>query len=232
MGDRASDIAHELTFWREKMKAPTDDIHQRLNRNRWNEACPATILRFVSKDLDNPMLILDVGSGPLSQIAYVTTYGHALLGLDPLANEYKEILKANKLTRNCVLIEADAEADNDMRIFKGEADIVWCRNALDHCVWPSAAAVNMALCLAPGGVLIISGFVNEGKFQHYQGMHKTDIFRGKDGIPYFSSHGSIDQWELMPFEGTGLPDDLSLLSCDILGVSDRPWIEIIWRRAA
>jgi SAM-dependent methyltransferase len=175
---RAEEIENELLFWKTALGQDRDDLKQRADPNRWIEACPDIVKDIIDRHMAKPEapLVLDVGCGPLSQIAYVQAKGAVLLGLDELARSYKTLLGDYGITPNCAMLPVNLDLDRDTDIFVQSAALVWMRNALDHTSSPDQAFKNLVKMVAPGGDLVVSGIVREGKHQNYVGMHQTDLF--------------------------------------------------------
>ncbi len=71
---------------------------------------------------------------------------------------------------------------------EGSFDIAYCSNALDHMYDPLAAIQSMLATVRPGGFVVLNHFVNEGKTQHYTGLHQWNI--DSDGSDLFISNGA------------------------------------------
>jgi len=175
---RAEEIESELLFWKIALGQDRDDLKQRADPNRWIEACPDIVKDIIDGHMAKPEapLVLDVGCGPLSQIAYVQAKGAVLLGLDELAMEYKVFLGGYGITPNCVMLPVSITSVNDTAVFRNSAQLVWMRNAMDHTTDPAKAFILLKSMVAPGGDLVVSSIVREGKHQNYGGMHQTDLF--------------------------------------------------------
>src|SRR5215211_3684999 len=101
-----------------------------------------------------PPTILDVGCGPVSSLAYLVHERLAtVVGVDPLAEEYRELLARYELSAPLRQVRGSGEY-LDRVSFDVEFDIVFCRNALDHHQVPALAWLRMFEALPLGGHLI------------------------------------------------------------------------------
>ena len=190
---RSEEVAQEIAFWDLALGQNRPDLEQRAKPMRWGEACPAEVVELVRPMLQDHRvpLVLDVGCGPLSQIAYVQAIGAHLIGLDELAQPYKALLELHGIRPNCLMLPVSIDEElGEPALFMGRADLVWMRNALDHVYAPGIAFANLVTLLSPRGVLVIGGFLNEGKRQNYQGMHQIDIWVEPDNTLWYQRHGS------------------------------------------
>ena len=123
--------------------------------------------------------ILDVGAGPLTLVGKsCPDYSITITPVDPLAETYNKYLEANDIAAPIPTIKAIAEnltATFDENSF----DLVYSRNAIDHCYDPAQAIREMVSVLKPGCYVILRHLRNEGFNEQYMGLHQWD-FRIED----------------------------------------------------
>ena len=173
--DREAGTQLELKFWdkwvADKGGVWGDEFERRFNPDTEVRVHHQEILeQFYSDD----MSILDVGSGPVSNIGW-NFNGKALnlTASDPNADAYNELLDSNQLNPPVRTIKASGEslsAELDQKF-----DWVNCDNALDHAVDPNQALLEMVKVLKPNGIISLFHEVNEGVNEGYRGYHKWNL---------------------------------------------------------
>jgi SAM-dependent methyltransferase len=122
--------------------------------------------------------VLDVGSGPISTLPLHSADGPMeLICVDPLADAYNELLEGFDVPR----IES-VKAEELSSRFGPEFDYVHCANALDHCEDPARAFEEMWKVCRPGGLVSVVSVENEGRRQHYEGLHQWDLRADDQGL--------------------------------------------------
>jgi len=132
--------------------------------------------------------ILDVGAGPLTYIGKIWR-GRQLdiTAVDALAQEYKKILDKYKVKPPVVTKSAEAESlSQEFPPFS--FDFVHARNCLDHSFDPVLAINEMVKVIKTGCVVYLNHFVNEGRNERYQGLHRWN-FHAHNGNLVISSPG-------------------------------------------
>ena len=162
---------------------------EKINPERQQASFPKEILPYIEnqhKRLGRIPRVLDVGSGPVSLLAF----GHKnnlieLTATDILANDYKNLLNVyghSSAMEGIDMVNSTAEGlpatFNDMKF-----DIIYCNNALDHTDSPKASLAAMSEITDKGGYIIISGRQREGTKEGWDGIHMHDLFL-KDNILY------------------------------------------------
>jgi SAM-dependent methyltransferase len=115
--------------------------------------------------------ILDVGSGPLSLVGTrLPGVEVELLPVDPLADEYNELLARHGIepparSRRCAAEEV-ADALGEARF-----DLVYCQNALDHSEDPLEGMRQMTRAAKPGAWVVLKHTLDEGEREGYCGLH-------------------------------------------------------------
>jgi len=114
--------------------------------------------------------------GSLWKTAKVTVYPS-----DALADEFSRVLKDNGVVPFIPVEKQDME---NLTYPDGFFDIVHCCNALDHCMDPAKALMEMHRVCKPGGYIYLRHFTNVGEHEKYSGLHiwNIDMAGGKDCI--------------------------------------------------
>jgi len=166
---------HETAFWRrwvyEKNTNPDSDYLFRKDPGRPLQIELTSLLPPGNK---SPK-ILDVGCGPLSQVGIRFVGGAVkLYGADPLADEYTNILRDNKMQPNTTLIKCSGE---ELSACFGENnfDVVCAFNSLDHTISPIVVFREMVKVCKVGGYLYLLHSENEGLEERYSGMHQWNF---------------------------------------------------------
>ena len=124
---------------------------------------------------------LDVGCGPASLLSLGHLQGtFELTGVDPLAEYYRAALARQG---KAPVGELRAGYGEGLRaLFPPESfHLVFTCNALDHTQSPGRALAEMCAMTAPGGVLVVQGFVREGSANHFHGLHQNDLYLLSNG---------------------------------------------------
>jgi SAM-dependent methyltransferase len=167
-------IPEELHFWNRWMTEEQFRPYRepRLNPDR---ELPPHICSLLNGPRGTTFKILDVGSGPLSNLG--TTYpGHSieLYLTDPLADEYNQMLAQLGMPERAGITKANGE-EIDLIFPEYTFDLVHSNNALDHTYNPLLCLQKMLKLCKPGGWVFISGVQNEGEREHYQGLHQWNF---------------------------------------------------------
>lgn len=131
---------------------------------------------------------LDVGCGPLLRIGDELPDGRRVhwQGVDPLALEYNELRARAGLPSRGLMLPIDGARLTDAwpsRMF----DVVVASNSLDHSEEPLAVLQQMAEVTRADGLIVISGFVNEGTHAGGVGLHRWDMGIDERGCLYVQS---------------------------------------------
>lgn len=167
----------ELGFWNNWLNTCgsqwKEDYVARLDKNgelRWphNE--------IVSLTFHEKYRILDVGSGPITNIGYkLNSLKLDITACDHNAKEYKHLLKQHGIVPPIESIAADGESLT--KVFKGKYNYITCNNALDHMKSPKRCIEEMCTLLADDGIIFLDHEINEGENEGYRGYHKWNIQR-------------------------------------------------------
>jgi SAM-dependent methyltransferase len=168
-------IAYEIEFWRKVFNQENEywpTFKQRLNPNRPIEG---TLNKLLAEIDTTKIEILDVGAGPLTVLSVGGLIGKPIIrACDALAKEYDKILAYFNIeptihTGFCIAEEL-RETYNP-----NSFDIVYSRNALDHCYDPVKVVHQMVCIIKPGGFILIEGKRNEATHQKWQGLHQWNF---------------------------------------------------------
>lgn len=169
---RASD---EARYWRDALRSP-DAASGFADRLDFGKAITGTALRRALEELEaTEISILDVGSGPLTSVA--GTYPGKrieVVAIDPLADEYVEILREAGIDAPVLPIACRGEQILE-KYSPGTFDIAFIANALDHSADPLVVLENMLGVVKPAGRVVLWHLRNEGERNNYFGIHFWNI---------------------------------------------------------
>lgn len=173
---------HELTFWKRFTKEPR--FLQNWISDSPNPECQPETRELIETYLqENPKAkVLDLGSGVVSILRGIVP-DDQLTAVDPLADDYRRIFDYDKHG-----IIPPVTAPGEKLPQKTSAfNIVHISNALDHADNPGQVLSQLRRVCKKGGLVIISGFVREGEFEKYQGLHQWNIEAHNSGGSYLLS---------------------------------------------
>jgi SAM-dependent methyltransferase len=185
--DRDAGLREELDFWRTELTGQghfSTHIEARLEPSRRHAEHPHWLDQHLAQRQlhfgDEPVSLLDVGSGPISTLAWLAEQpGYLVTASDPLAEQYNELL--DELGIDYPLRPLPASAEQLVTAFvPASFQAVHSRNALDHAEDIGLAAKELHDILVPGGFLFLEVFAHEGARQGYDGLHRFDFF-ARDG---------------------------------------------------
>ena len=130
------------------------------------DAIPGTVVR-----------ILDVGAGPATSVGKVWPgRSVAITAIDPLADVYRQLLRAHGLTPPVITRTGTGETINALFASTFRFDLAHARNALDHAWDPVVSITNMVQAVAPGtGVVYLLHHEREGERRKYGGLHQWNF---------------------------------------------------------
>jgi SAM-dependent methyltransferase len=124
---------------------------------------------------------LDVGSGPLSTLAWAHDVGLLQVqAADPLADEYARMLREHHIDFPCPAVQVACE-NLTSRFAPESFHFVYSENALDHADDIQRCFEQIEAVLKPGGLFLMVCHENEGIREHYQGLHQRNFF-AKNGV--------------------------------------------------
>jgi SAM-dependent methyltransferase len=100
-----------------------------------------------------------------------------VLRIDPLADEYNELLRRYGYPSSANILRSEAE-NLSQAVPCDHFHIAYSRNALDHSWQPARCISEMLKIVRKGGHVYISGATDEGVRQNYEGLHQWN-FRAK-----------------------------------------------------
>lgn len=167
----------ELEYWRKFLTAP----HFEAGRNRLLDPERVIDPRF-EPYLDKGLMVLDVGSGPLTVLGFRTSDGRRLqLGcIDPLALEYAKALHEAGL-KWVVPIKAMRGEDLEKGYSPNTFNMVFMKNSLDHTQDPLSVFRSAAKVTKPGGHVVLLSYVNEALTNGYAGLHQWNLCFDRTG---------------------------------------------------
>lgn len=169
-------VNFEVGFWQNYLNTKggpwPEDFRARLDPNcPFDSLVEAAIRHSGSSEIE----ILDVGSGPLTSLGYVSRkFGIRITAVDPLADAYAVLLQEAGLKP--VVQTQQCFAENLLQHFGARRfDVCHSRNALDHSLDPLSGVLAMAQLLRPQGLLYIRVHRNEGENACYSGLHNWNF---------------------------------------------------------
>jgi SAM-dependent methyltransferase len=162
-----------------------------LDLNRRKELFPPKLIPYIYglKEKTGELKLLEVGSGPLSRLAWGADEGlFQITAIDPLAKLYSQLLRRHRYDYPVKPIACSGEGVSG--IFDRESfDIGYSRNALDHAVSPRTCLEGMRHVLRKGGIIFLEGFVREGTRQGRRGLHRHDLVPEKGHLIRYDKRG-------------------------------------------
>jgi glycosyltransferase involved in cell wall biosynthesis len=166
----------EVMFWRKWLKGDRGARHAKLR------PLAKEIVEMIGDKKE--VSIADIGSGPISTIGY-TLDGVKVnyVPSDLLADEYKKLYEYHNLYPP---VKPEYQDMTKLTYLDESFDIVYCRNALDHCLDAYKALKEMYRVCKKGGYIYLWHFEKVAKMMGYTGMHQWNI-ELKDGDCLFSN---------------------------------------------
>jgi SAM-dependent methyltransferase len=152
--------------WREKYRArldPDTPVQER------------TVRDCLTKLGGTSIAVLDVGAGPCTVLGKVHE-GRPLriTAVDPLAHAYSAMLERFHVSPPIRTLPGDGERLAEL--FASESfDLVYCRNALDHCYDPLLALTCMLEVVRRRGFVVLIHGIDEAETSRYRGLHQWNV---------------------------------------------------------
>jgi SAM-dependent methyltransferase len=170
-------ISHELDFWEEWLSTKgmtwPDDYDRRLDaQTPLDEQLIIAQLPHLAEPI---VKILDVGSGPLTVLG--KRYPGKTLEItatDALGDQYNTLLDRVGLSPPVRPIACAGEQLLE-KFSANTFDFAYARNALDHAYDPVRVIENMLAVVKPHRYVVLRHWREEGKAQHYHGLHQWDF---------------------------------------------------------
>lgn len=225
---------NEVRFWAIELALKggfSQHILERLDATRKTDIFPSQIEPLLNAGSGEKPKVLDVGSGPVSMLAWGGLTGlFDLTAVDPLAEPYKRILQnyGHKIPHALENVPGEKLVEKF-----GEAafDLTWMCNALDHSQDPLLVFRNLVRVTKPGGYIVVSLYACEGTTENFDGLHQHDIFSESGGRLVMRSWDASEKRLSGPVV---LSDGLPITVHKSTPPTTKPaeWVEIIWRRAS
>ncbi len=136
--------------------------------------------------------ILDVGAGPFTFLGKIWPGRTVrITAVDPLADEYDQILAKKKIEPPVRTITGDALTLHQ-QFGDNRFDLVFCRNAMDHCPDPLLGIRNCLKVVKPGKYVLLKHFINEAEGQHYGQLHQWNFDSENGKFIIWNSEARID----------------------------------------
>ncbi len=174
----------ELTYWKRELSLDGehgDYLRSRLSAENRKQEHPTWITQYINYQKsvcrgDEVIKALDLGSGPLSNLAWAHETGLLdVTAADPLGDSYGDLIR--ELGIDYPLLPSAVGGEDLLEHF-GPASfhIVYSRNAMDHAadIQQAFAAVNAVL--KPQGMFFLEGNANEGARWNYYDLHRYSFF--------------------------------------------------------
>lgn len=222
------DYAEEIKFWDGHL-AKKDEfrsiLEKKLDKTTRKETFPHYLdeqINYLTKKFNRTPLLLEVGSGPLSTLAWGVDEGIInVTAIDPLADVYKKLM--NEHGYDYPIKPINCSGENILKVFKRDYfDICYCQNALDHVETPAFVLHNMYHVLKKGGILCLSGHWMEGTRNCWNGLHKYDLYIRNNRL--ICKGKNSDEMDLLDKYG------LSVRYLNVNGNNPGDWYEVIYEK--
>jgi SAM-dependent methyltransferase len=161
----------EVEFWERWIRRGGVNLEERLA----NTLTDSAVVHCISRIDETEVMILDVGAGPLTTLG--TDFPGkriALTAVDPLADEYDQVLRECDITPP-VITTLCAGEDLVKRFGPDHFDIAFSENALDHTPEPLTILQTMLAVVKPGRYVVLNHFHNEGDHASYGQLHQWNF---------------------------------------------------------
>lgn len=165
-------LDQELAFWEDWATNNLESLNGRLKPD-------AELHPYLKKYIDpkgkDTIRVLDVGAGPITYLgSRWSGYNLEITAIDPLADEYNEMLRKHNIARPVTSIYGEAEK-LDEQFPPNTFDLAYSFNALDHSRNPVEGVCSVLQVLKSGAYFLLRTFVNEGENQKYTGLHQWNF---------------------------------------------------------
>lgn len=168
----------EVAFWR-KVAEGREGIFKEWREGLIAQADPETPIQVgLAPFVPEPVAwarIVDLAAGPVSCVGWkLRGIRLNVTPIDVLAEAYDTILAEAGIVPPVRTVPGEAEAIDEL-FAPGSIDLVYIRNALDHC-HDVPRVIDAALTvLRPGGHFVIHSIRNEAENEKYAGLHQWNI---------------------------------------------------------
>lgn len=167
----------ELKFWDRYLMTKGDqwpgDFLRRIRADSSLEGYHKDIVDMINLE---EILVLDVGSGPLTAIGKLhPRKSLRITAIDPLARPYDHLLGKYAVIPPVRTIQCGGE--QILEKFKPDSfDWVNGQNSLDHAIDPIQTIKNMAIVAKPGGIISLFHRENEAISKSWRRLHQWNFF--------------------------------------------------------
>jgi SAM-dependent methyltransferase len=154
----------ELRWWRTFLGERLQDDPEYRERFDPDRQLQPHVARLLPQDrAPREIRILDCAAGPVSALGRVWRGAHVqLVAVDVLAEPYRQTLERLDL-RPPVPSGPGTVEDLDGMFAEASFDLVYMRNALDHCRDPALALEQMLKVARPGGAVLIEHYNEDAR---------------------------------------------------------------------
>jgi SAM-dependent methyltransferase len=185
---RQEQLREEVAFWNAEISMTgqfSQYTQKRFRKETRRQEYPEWIDPFVEsvrrQFAGQPVKALDVGSGPLSTLAWAHDAGlMEVQAADPLADEYGRLLREHHIDFPCPAVGVACEQLTS-RFAPESFHFVYSQNALDHAADIQKCFEQIEAVLKPGGTFLLWCHEHEGTRENYQGLHQYNFF-AKGGV--------------------------------------------------
>lgn len=167
----------EVEFWEEWLKTKGSDWPEEyIYRTNLNSQLQEYLIKYLPSD-KTIIDILDVGSGPLTFLGKKIKNKNTELRItstDPLADKYLKMLRQHNITPGSFFLNLSSE-ELSTHLLENYFDLVYMRNALDHCLDPLTSIGEMIKVLNKNSYLILEHKMNEAISESYTHLHQWNI---------------------------------------------------------
>ena len=138
------------------------------------------LLKKSKSHSDKTKRILDVGSGPLTQVGKRhDSWSIEITPVDALADRYAELLDDYGINPPIKTVSGKVEILSTL-FNEDHFDLVYMRNALDHSEDPVLGLEEMLKVVKVGCYVFLNHTANEAEVEKYRGFHKWNLCSEND----------------------------------------------------
>ena len=174
-------LPKELSYWKQWVAGGDIHTHDFIRQALDPELqLQPHLAELLDPDTDRELKVLDVGPGLISFLGkWLGDRPVTIVPVDPLADEYNQLLESAGLTPLVPAIAGSAE-DLSSQFPEGSFDLAHSSNAIDHAFDPVRAIAEMIKVVRPNGYVYLAHSRNEGHQNGYYGLHQWN-FDIRDG---------------------------------------------------
>ena len=215
-----SGINNESAFWEAWIKGKglewPDDFLFRIASGTELQSYITELLP--GKNIGSDVQILDVGAGPLTRIGKLWDGRKiTICPVDIEADFFNRLLREYDIIPPVKTIAGEIEYLTDL--FAVEFfDLVYAENLL-HCSYkPLTALRQMLQVLKPGGSILLTQPLNEGRKRNYQGLYQWNIFSENGDVLLGNENSDVNISSLF--------SSIAKISCQV----ENEWINVILKK--